>query len=159
MVAVRDFSGLTSSACALASAAARLAMDGLDLCTAALHAEEVKTHRAGFRALGADAVPDRLLGILRHQTLQFRLGLFVFEMRRTGPRESSRKLRPCIRRAHVDNADCLDAWLWRLDPEQPRRLSAFDAAPELALRGDDEVLIKRVGMSGDLHPLTAPGDD
>src|ERR1700733_13200346 len=98
MVAVRDFSGLTSSACALASAAARLAMDGLDLCTAALHAEEIKAHRTGFRALGADAVPDRLLGILGHETLQFCFGLFVFEMRRTGPRKGSRKLRPCVGR-------------------------------------------------------------
>src|SRR5580693_2264284 len=110
MVAVRDFSGLTSAACALASAAAKLAMDGLDLCTAALHAEEIKAHRTGFRALGADAVPDRLLGILRHQTLQFRLGLLMFEMRRTGPREGSRKLCPCIGRAHIDNANGLDAW-------------------------------------------------
>ena len=28
---------------------------------------------------------DRLLGILGHQTLQFGLGLFMFEMGRTGP--------------------------------------------------------------------------
>src|SRR5580692_4190090 len=107
MVAVRDFSGLTSSACALASAAARLAMDGLDLCTAILHAEEIKAHRPRLRTLGADAMPDRLLGILRHQTLQLRFGLFMFEMGRTGPREHRSELRPGIRRAHVDNADCL----------------------------------------------------
>src|SRR5580704_9623088 len=102
MVAVRDFSGLTSSACALAKAPARLAMDGLDLCTAALHAQEIKAHRPRLRAFGADAVPDRLLGILRHQTLQFRLGLFMFEVRRAGPREHRSELRPGIRRAHVD---------------------------------------------------------
>src|SRR5580692_5114848 len=107
MVAVRDFSGVTSSACALAKAAARLAMDGLDLCTATLHAEEIKAHRARLRTLGADAMADRLLGIVRHQTLQFCLGLFMFEVRRTGPREGSSELRPGIGGTHVDDADRL----------------------------------------------------
>src|SRR5580700_8531671 len=158
MVAVSDFSGLTSSACALASAAARLAMDGLDLCMATLHADDIKAHRPRLRTLGPNAVPDRLFGILRHQTLQFRLGLFVFEMRRTGPREGSRKLRPGIGGAHVDNADRLDARFWRLDAEQQGWLAALDTAPELPFRGDDEVLIQRIGMSGDLHPLASPGD-
>src|ERR1700689_2080793 len=107
MVPFRDFSGLTSSACALANADARLAMDGLDLCTATLHAEEIKAHRPRLRALGPNAVPDRLLGILRYQTLQFRLGLFMFEVYRAGPREDCGELRPGIRRAHVDDADRL----------------------------------------------------
>src|SRR5580704_15815388 len=101
MVATRDFSGLTNSACALANAAARLAMDGLDLCTATLHAQEIKAHRPRLRALGADAVPNRLLGILRHQTLQFCLRLFMFEVRRTGPREGSCELRPGVGGAHI----------------------------------------------------------
>src|ERR1700693_5870838 len=96
MVAVSDFSGLTSSACALAKAAARLGMDGLELCTAALHTEEVEADRAPFLALGPDTMPNRLLGVLWHQTFQFGLGLFMFEMRRTGPRENRSKLRPCI---------------------------------------------------------------
>src|ERR1700675_4541130 len=112
MVAVRDFSGLTSSACALAKAAAKLAIEGLDLCTATLHAEKIKAHRARLRAPGADTVPDRLLGILRHQTLQFRFGLFMLEVRRTGPREGSCELRPGIGGAHVDNADRLNPRLW-----------------------------------------------
>src|SRR5580700_6161535 len=137
MVATRDFSGLTSSACALANAAARLAMDGLDLCTAALRAEEVEADGARFRTLGPDAMPSRLLGILRHQILQFGLGLFMFEVRRTGPRENRSKLRPRIGGAHVDDTDRFDPWLRRLDSEQSRRLAALDAAPELALRGDD----------------------
>ena len=101
---------------------------------------------------------DRLLGILGHQTLQFRFGLFMFEVRRPGPREHRSKLRPGIGRAHVDNADRLDAGFGRFDPEQTRRLAALDTAPELALRSDDEVLVERVGMGGDLHPFAAPGD-
>src|SRR5580700_552061 len=158
MVATRDFSGLTSSACALANAAARLAMDGLDLCTAALRAEEVEADGARFRTLGPDAMPSRLLGVLRHQTLQFGLGLFMFEVRRTGLRENRSELRPGIGRAHVDNTDRLDPWFGRFDPERPRWLTALDTAPEFSLRGDDEVLIQRVGMSGDFHPLAAPRD-
>jgi hypothetical protein len=67
MVANRDFSGLVSSACALASAAARQAMDSLDRCMAALLDEEVEAHGAGFRALGADAMADRLLGSLENR--------------------------------------------------------------------------------------------
>src|SRR5580658_7891936 len=159
MVAVRDFSGLTSSACALASAAARLAMDGLDLCTAALHAHEIKAHRPRLRALGPNAMADRLLGVLRHQTLQFCLGLFMFEMRRTGPRKHPGEFRPGIGGPHVDNADRLDSRLWRFDTKQPGRLAALNAAPELALRGDDKMLVERVSMGGDFHPLAAAGDD
>ena len=48
MVATRDFSGLDSSACALANAAARQAMDSLDCCMAALLDEEVEAHGAGL---------------------------------------------------------------------------------------------------------------
>src|SRR5580704_18624187 len=139
MVAVSNFSGLTSSACALAKAAARLAMDGLDLCTAALHAHEIKAHRPRLRALGTDPMPDRFLGILGHQTFQFCFGLFMFEVRRAGPREYRSELRPGIGGAHVDNADGLDAGFGRLNPKQPRGLAALDAAPELPLRGHNEM--------------------
>src|SRR6516164_3379589 len=66
MVAVSDFSGLTRCACAFASAAARAANDSLDRCTGGLRVENVKAHRARFRALGPHAVPDCFLGILRH---------------------------------------------------------------------------------------------
>src|SRR5580704_5067463 len=141
MAATRDFSGLTSSACALANAAAKLAIDGLDLCMATLNAEDIKAHRPRLRAFGPDAMPDRLLGILRHQPLQFCFGLFVFEMRRTRPREGGCELRPGIRCAHVDNADRLDSWLRRFDTEQSGRLTALDTAPKLPLRGDDKVLV------------------
>jgi hypothetical protein len=46
MVATSDFSGLTSSACALAKAAANEAIDSLDRCMATLPnaTQEVETH-------------------------------------------------------------------------------------------------------------------
>ena len=55
-------------------------MDSPDRCMTALHVEEVETDGPGFRALGSDAMGDRLLGILRHQALGLGLGLFVFEV-------------------------------------------------------------------------------
>src|SRR5437879_4108614 len=71
MVAVNDFSGLTSSACALAKAEASAATDSLDRCMDGLRGQDVETHRPRFRPLGPHPVPDRLLGVLRHQALEF----------------------------------------------------------------------------------------
>ena len=46
-----------------------------------------------------------------------------------------------------------------LDAEQARRLAIFHTAPELPLGRDNEVLVKRIGVGRDLHPLAAAGDD
>jgi hypothetical protein len=66
MVASSDFSGLVGSACALANADARQAMDSLDRGMATPLDEEVKAYGAGFRTLCPDIVADRPLGIFRH---------------------------------------------------------------------------------------------
>src|ERR1019366_5248259 len=58
MVAVSDFSGLVSSACALASAAAIAPMVSLDRCIARLHVEEIETDRPRFGPPGADAMTE-----------------------------------------------------------------------------------------------------
>ena len=42
-------------------------------------AQEVETHDAGLGALGADAMTDRLFGILRHQGFQLSFGSLVFQ--------------------------------------------------------------------------------
>jgi galactokinase/mevalonate kinase-like predicted kinase len=73
----------------------------------------------------------------------------MFEVRGAGPREHRSELRPGVGGAHVDNAHRFDTRLRRLDTKQPRRLATFDAAPELPLRRDDEVLIQRVRMGGE----------
>src|SRR5580704_14058768 len=97
MVATSDFSGLVNSACALASAAARHAMDSLDRCMgAALLHKKVEAHSAGFRALGPDAVAERLLGILRHQVLEFGLGLLVLEVGGPSPGKVAGEFRPGV---------------------------------------------------------------
>ena len=87
-----------------------------------------------FRALGPDAVTDRLMGILGHQLFEFGLGLFVFGMGRLGADEYDGEFRPRIRGCHVDNAHCVDPWFWRLQIEQARALATFHATPELPFR-------------------------
>src|SRR5580704_8581607 len=84
MVATSDFSGLESSDCALASAAAIVPIDSLDRCIGCLLAEDIEAHGSGFRPFGPYAVPSGLLGVFRHQPLQFGLGALVFEKTRSG---------------------------------------------------------------------------
>jgi hypothetical protein len=96
MVAVSDFSGLASSVCALASAPAIKPMVSLHRCMGDLPIMEIKADGAGFRALGADAVPDGFLGVLRHQLLQLCFGRVVVEIGRAGPAEHPGKFRPGI---------------------------------------------------------------
>ena len=45
-----------------------------------------------------------------------------------------------------------------LDAEQARGLAGLHAAPELPFGGDEEVLVDRIGMDIDLHPLAATGN-
>jgi hypothetical protein len=82
----------------------------------------------------------------------------VFEMRRPGPRKHRGKLRPGIGRRHIHDAHRFEPRLRRLDPEQLRLFPALDTAPELALGGDNQMLIERIGTGGDLDPFAAAGD-
>jgi hypothetical protein len=87
MVATSDFSGLTSSPWALASAEAKVPIEGLDRCMAApIDIDDIETDSSRLRPLGSHAMADRLLGILRHQALELHFGLLVFESGRPVPR-------------------------------------------------------------------------
>src|SRR5262250_2479376 len=79
MVAVSDFSGLTSSAWALAKAEASAATVSLDRGMGGLRLQHIKAHRPGLGALGAHAVPNGLLGILWHQGFELAFRPFVVE--------------------------------------------------------------------------------
>src|ERR1700730_6574369 len=114
MVAVSDFSGLTRCACALAKAAARAANDSLDRCTGGLRIQDIEAHRSRFRALRAHAMADRLLGILGDDVFELPLCPLVIEKGAARIAEQGRKLGPGVRRAHVDNANSLNARAWRL---------------------------------------------
>src|SRR6266403_4302270 len=109
MVAVSDFSGLMSSACALAKDEASAATDSLDRGMGRLRLQHVEAHRARFRALCSHAVPDGLLGILGHQSFEFAFGPFVVEKGLPRVAEERCELGTGIRRAHVDDADSLNA--------------------------------------------------
>src|SRR5262249_54959093 len=118
MVAVSDFSGLTSSAWALAKAEASAATDSLDRGMAGLALQDIKAHRARFRALCSHAMPDDLPGILRHQGLELAFRPLVVEKGAPGVAEEPGELGPGVGRAHVDDADGLDAWPRRLGEDE-----------------------------------------
>src|SRR5215471_15423710 len=69
--------------------------------------------------------------------------------------EDSSKLCPGIRGAHVDDPHRFDARLGRFNTKQSRGLAVLNAAPEFSLGGDDEMLIERIGVGGDLDPFAA----
>ena len=64
----------------------------------------------------------------------------------SGAGKDAGELRPGIGRRHIDDPNGLDPRFWRLDPKQARGLASLDTAPELALGGDDQVLIERIGV-------------
>src|ERR1700722_5225425 len=116
MVAMRDFSGLVSSACALASAAAIAPIDSLERCTVLLRRKEIETDRARLRALGSDAVAGCFFCVFRHQGFGLGLGPLSVEERRGGCAEEAGEVRPLIRAAHVDHTNRFDARPRWLDP-------------------------------------------
>src|SRR6516162_6530855 len=127
MVAVSDFSGLMSSAWALAKAEASAATVSLDRGMSCLRLQHIKAHRSRFRALGFHAVPNRLPGILGHQGLELASCPFVVEKGASGVAEEGSELRPRIRPAHIDDADGLDARPRRLGIDQVRWFAGLDA--------------------------------
>src|SRR5262245_14199210 len=159
MVAVSDFSGLLSWAWALAKAEASAATVSLDRGMGGLRLQHIKAHRPRFRALAAHAVPDRLLGILRHEGLELTFGPFVVEKGAPGIAEERGELRPGIRCAHVNDADRLDARPWRLGIDQMGRFAGLHAAPELLFRRDQDAQIEWVHGDRDLDPFAAAGDN
>src|SRR5262249_39571981 len=158
VVATNDFSGLTSWAWALASAAAMVPILSLERCMAALQLLEIKADGTRFGTLGPDAMASRFLGILRHQRFQLDLRTLMLQKGLSGAAEDSGKFRPGIRGAHVDDPHRFDAWLGRFNTKQSRGLAALDTAPELPLGGDNEVLIKRISMGSNFDPFAAAGD-
>src|SRR5262245_33163067 len=81
MVATSDFSGLISSICALARAAASAPMDSLArCCIGILVIQHIEVDGAGFRALGSEAIANGLLCICWHEAPELSLGAFVFVM-------------------------------------------------------------------------------
>src|SRR5262245_23995794 len=104
-------------------------------------------------------MPDRLLGVVRHQAFEFTFGTFVVEEGRAGVAVQRRKLRPGIRRTHVDDADYLEAWAWRLCIDQVGRFPRTHAAPEFLLGGNKYTEVEWVHWDRDFHPFSAAGDD
>src|SRR5271166_2880036 len=103
-------------------------------------------------------MPGRLLGVLRHEAFELRLGVLMLEVSLAGPPKDIGELRPGIGRAHVDDPHRLDAGPRWIDAEDARGLAVLHAAPEFLFRGQQEVLVEGVGGYLDLDPLAAAGD-
>src|ERR1700730_990955 len=160
IVAVSDFSGLTSSAWALAKAEASAATVSLDRGMGRLlHLQHIKAHRARFRALGFHAVSDGLPGIVRHQGFEFTFGPFVVEKGAPGVAEERGKLGPGVGRAHIDDADGLDAWTRRLGQDKVGDFAGLHTAPEFLFRRHEDAEIKWVHGNRDLYPFAPASDD
>jgi hypothetical protein len=84
IVPVSDFSGLVSSAWALASAPAMAPIESLERCIVDLRLHDFKADGAGLGALGPHARAGGLLRVLRHQGLEFGLGVFMLQKCRPG---------------------------------------------------------------------------
>src|SRR5215467_3481288 len=97
IVAVSDFSGLMSSAWALARAEASAATVSLDRGMGSLHLQHIKAHRPRFRALCFHAMPDDLPGIPRHQGFELAFRPLVVEKGAPGVAEKPGELGPGIR--------------------------------------------------------------
>src|SRR5690349_21548635 len=143
MVASSDFSGLTSAACALASAEASAATVSLDRGMDRLRLEQVKADCARFGALRPHPMPNRFLGVLRNKRLELAFGTFMIQVGRAGGAEERSKFGPRVRRAHVNDADGLDARARRLGIDEVRQFAKLHAAPELLLRRDQDAEIER----------------
>ena len=126
---------------------------------AVLHLEKIKTDCAGFRALGAEAVADGLLGIFGHHSLQLCFGSLMLQKGLPGAPKETGKFSPGVRAAHINDPNRFDPGFGRFNSKQARGLAALDAAPELSLCSDDKVLVERIGMGGDLDPSAAAGND
>src|SRR6516225_6510511 len=136
MVAVSDFSGLMSSAWALAKAEASAATDSLDRGMGGLPLQHIKALRPRARALGPHPMADRLLGVVRYQGFELALRALVVEKGFPRVAEERGELGPGIRCAHIDDADGLNARPRRLRIDQTRCFAGLDAAPELLFRRD-----------------------
>src|SRR6266511_2216459 len=97
-VAVSDFSGLTSSAWALAKAEANAATVSLERgMGGSLALQHIKAHRPRFRSLRSHPMPDRLLGVLGNEVLEFVLCSLVVEEGNARIAKQRRELRPGVR--------------------------------------------------------------
>src|SRR5450759_4659464 len=160
MVAVSDFSGLVSSACALASAAAKAPMVSLEWCMAVLHgAQQIKTDRPGFGPLGADAMAEGFLGILRHQDFEFGFGPFMVQEGRAGLAKYPRQFGPGIGRAHINDPHRRDPRSWWFDAIEARGLATLHTPPELLFRGQQQLLVEAIGGDCAFQPFAPAGDD
>src|SRR4029453_4300265 len=102
-------------------------------------------------------MPDGFLGILRHQGFELAFRPFMVEEGLAGVAEQRRELRPRVGRAHIDDADRLDAWTRGLGHHEVGDFARLYTAPELLFRGNEDTKVEWVHGNRDLDPFAATG--
>src|SRR5262249_22695733 len=92
-------------------------------------------------------------------SLELVFGPFVVQKGATGIAEERGEFRPGIRRAHINDADRLDARPRRLGQDEVGDFARLYTAPEFLFRRDQDAEIKWVHGNRDLHPFASAGDD
>ncbi|WP_172899790.1 hypothetical protein [Bradyrhizobium erythrophlei] len=100
-----------------------------------------------------------LLGVLRHQPLEFALGSLVVGACLPSLAKQGCKLGPGVRGIHVHYSDRRDPGLRRFAIEQRRRFTGLGGHPEGFFNGDKDCLVNRVGFDRPLDPLATAVDD
>src|SRR6476659_6777166 len=83
----------------------------------------------------------------------------MIEIGSSGPAKHAGEFRPGVGRTHINDPAGFDPWPRWLDAKEVRGLASLDAAPELLLGRQQEVLVERIGWNGHLHPFAAAGND
>ena len=167
MVATSDFSGLVSSACAFASAAAIAPIDSLDRCTVLLRRKEIETNSARLRSLGANAMAGRF----------FRVPPASPPPAPDLARSWSMRTAERVAQKRPARTPSTTNWILLMSTTRktastrgrggsptphigPRRLAGLDAAPKSTLGSQlENALVERVGGNGHLDPFTPAGDN
>jgi hypothetical protein len=129
-------------------------IDSLERSTAGLHFEQVEADGAGFRAFGADAVPDCFL--VSSGTRLFNSTLaFLFWGMPFGFGERLQRIPP----SHLTNSYPRRERLRCGVAVAKRGARRSRRSAELLLGGEQDVLIKGIGRDGDFDPFPAARDD
>lgn len=129
-----------------------LASELLHRCMRLSAGEQINADRARLGALGTSAMADRLLGVLRQEAFPLRFGPLLDLPGISGAGKARRTFRLRIEGAHVITGPASMRGLGG-SPSSRRRGFHFPRSARIALGGDDQVLVERVGTGGDFDPI------
>src|SRR5690242_17877591 len=98
--------------------------------------QNIEPDGARFNAPSAHSMPDRFLGVLRHERLQFGLGAFVIKKSASRAAKRRSEFRPRVGCAHIHYSEDLKPRSRRLGIYKVRRVPRLYTAPKFLFRRD-----------------------